>query len=69
MPAVAVALHFGIAAVAQEVVVAGIVQLAASVRELEALGVGAFFFSPPTPPLPTAPKFAIVQGCVRAGRF
>lgn len=51
--------------VAQEVVVAGIMQLAASAWELEALGVGVFFpqFSPLTP------KFETVQGCVRAWRF
>lgn len=42
MPAVAVSLHLGIAAEALEVVVAGIVQLAASARELEALGLGVF---------------------------
>lgn len=65
VPAIAVALHLGIAVVAQEVVVAGIMQLAASAWELEALGVGVFFpqFSPLTP------KFETVQGCVRAWRF
>lgn len=40
MPAIAVSFHLGIAAESLEVVVAGIVQLAASARELEALGLG-----------------------------
>jgi len=59
VPVVVVALLLAIAAIDQEVVVAGIMQLAAPVWELMGLG----FFPPPTP------KFEAVQGCVQAGRF
>lgn len=45
-PVVEVALSFGIAVVAQEAVVAGIVQLAAPMRDLEALGLGFIPFTP-----------------------
>lgn len=47
MPVVVVDLHLGVAAVAQEVVVAGIMQLAASVWVLEALGIGFPLYPPP----------------------
>lgn len=65
MPVIAVASHLGVAVVAQEVVVAGIVQLAASAWELEALGIGVF--SPNFPPYP--PNLKLFKDAFGHGDF